>query len=173
MDLSGSLGLHSKPVQSDGTDASFGDESPDRLEVVRSRTSLEPVVEVEAAALPSCLDPGSPTLGAAAQEEERCPAGIIGSSPASYFKSAGPKVIRCFQVASDSLSSLGRADSVPACLASAFDLRGRRTCSPLCSRICEPLGNRRKVPAVLHALRGRTALNTHRRLLHRCSTVAR
>lgn len=146
MGLSGSAGLRGKPcsVEPSGTGVSVGDESSDLVEVVRhhrSGTSLEPVVEVEVTALPSCLEPGSRALGATAQEEGRCPAEIIGSSPASYFKSAGPKVIRCFQVASDSLSSLGHADSVPACSASALQFRGCRTCSPLCSSICESLGN--------------------------------
>lgn len=147
MGLSGSPGLgvslpsEPRSVESGGTGASVGEESPDRVEVVHSGTSLEPVVEVEAAPLPSCLDPGSRALGDAPQEEARRPAGIIGSSPASYFKSDGPKVIRCFQVASDSLPSLGRADSVPACSVSAFDFRGCRTCSPLCSSVGKSLGN--------------------------------
>lgn len=98
MGLSGSAALHRKlhSIQSGGTGASIGDESPERVDVALSGSS---VVEVEAAAPPCCLDPGSRALGATAQEEE-CSAGIIGSSPASYFKSAGPKVIRCFQVAS-------------------------------------------------------------------------
>ncbi|XP_076016727.1 uncharacterized protein LOC143008737 isoform X3 [Genypterus blacodes] len=70
-------------------------------------TSFVAVVEVEEAQVPSTHDPSSNALEETqlkdAQEEEASHPGleylgmIVGSSPASYFTSGGPSVIRCFQ----------------------------------------------------------------------------
>lgn len=95
-----------------GAGASVEEGSRDQVEVVDSETSPVPVVEVEMAQRPPSLDPGSRALGDTPKEEASypkvsdCSGRIMGSSPASYFKSDGPKVIRCFQVASDSVLSV-------------------------------------------------------------------
>lgn len=99
-------------AESHGTGASVERESRDQVEVVDSETSPVPVVKVEMAQRPPSLDPSSRALGDMLKEEASypkvsdCSGRIIGSSPASYFKSDGPKVIRCFQVASDSVLSV-------------------------------------------------------------------
>lgn len=99
-------------AESHGTGASVEEESRDQVEVVDSKTSPVPVVQVEMAQRPPSLDPSSRALGDTLKEEASypqvsdCSGRIIGSSPASYFKSDGPKVIRCFQVASDSALSV-------------------------------------------------------------------
>lgn len=74
-------------------------------DVVVSKTLLVPVVEVERAQLPP-----SPHAGCRALDETQRDGGsypevsegsgrIIGPSSAAYFRSDGPRVIRCFQVA--------------------------------------------------------------------------
>lgn len=86
--------------------APLAEESRDQEEVVGSRTLLVPVVEVERAQLPPSPQPGCRALdepqrdrGSSPEVSERS-GRIIGPSPAAYFKSDGPRVIRCFQVAS-------------------------------------------------------------------------
>lgn len=88
--------------------APHAEESRDQEEVVGSRTLLVPVVEVEQAQaqLPPSPQPGCRALdetqrdrGSSPEVSERS-GRIIGPSPAAYFKSDGPRVIRCFQVAS-------------------------------------------------------------------------
>ncbi|XP_029307448.1 uncharacterized protein LOC115021278 isoform X4 [Cottoperca gobio] len=77
--------------------------SCDQEEVVVYETSLVPVVEVEKAQLPPSLDPCCKALDGIQEEEESCPevsecsGKIVGSSPAPYFRSDGPQVVRCFQ----------------------------------------------------------------------------
>ncbi|CAG12036.1 unnamed protein product, partial [Tetraodon nigroviridis] len=74
-----------------------------REEVVVSRTSLVPVVEVERAQLPPSPHPGCRALDEAQMNGGPCPevsegsGRIIGPSSAAYFRSDGPQVIRCFQ----------------------------------------------------------------------------
>lgn len=89
---------HSAPVE---------EESCDQEEVVVCDVTSVPVVEVEMAQLPPSFDPSCKALEDIWEEEEEegsCPGvsegRIVGSSPASYFWSDGPQVIRCFQVAS-------------------------------------------------------------------------
>lgn len=101
---------------------------PDRLQdaaelcdqdvVVVYETSLVPVVEVEMTQLPSflperpcpCKDLDAAQLKEDLEYQESCPGEadcsetVAGSSPVSYFRTVGPKVIRCFQVASCLLS---------------------------------------------------------------------
>ncbi len=82
------------------------EESCDEEEVVVFETSLVPIVEVEMAQLLPSPHPCSRALDETLEEEDsgpevsECSGMIIGSSPASYFRSDGPQVIRCFQVAS-------------------------------------------------------------------------
>lgn len=87
--------------------APLEEDSCDQDEVVVFDTSLLPVVEVEMAQLPPSLQPCRTTLDEIPEKEEEscaevseCAGGVAGSSPASYFWSDGPRVIRCFQVAS-------------------------------------------------------------------------
>lgn len=74
-------------------------------EVVVSKTLLVPLVEAERAQLPPSPQPGRRALDEAQRNRGPCPevsegsGRIIGPSPAAYFKSDGPRVIRCFQVA--------------------------------------------------------------------------
>lgn len=88
---------HSSPVE---------EESCDQDMVVVFETNLVPVVEVEVAQLPHSFDSSRKALDETQEEEGSCPGvsecsgRIVGSSPASYFWSDGPQVIRCFQVAS-------------------------------------------------------------------------
>lgn len=82
------------------------EESFDQEEVVVFETSLVPIVEVEMAQLPPSPDPCCRALDETLEEEGSYPevsdrsGMIVGSSSASYFRSDGPQVIRCFQVAS-------------------------------------------------------------------------
>lgn len=86
--------------------APLEEESCDQEEVVVFETSLVPIVEVEMAQLHPSLAPCCKVLDEILEEEEsdpevsECSGRIVGSSPASYFRSDGPQVIRCFQVAS-------------------------------------------------------------------------
>nr|XP_046256671.1 uncharacterized protein LOC124065372 isoform X14 [Scatophagus argus] len=79
------------------------EEACDQEELVVFETSRVPIVEVEMAQLPPSLDPCCRALDETLQEEGSCPevsecsGKIVGSSPASYFRSDGPQVIRCFQ----------------------------------------------------------------------------
>lgn len=92
-----SVEAHGAPVE---------EESCDQDEVVVFETSLVPIVEVEMAQLPPSPDPCCRALDETLEEEgsypevSECSGTIAGSSPASYFRSDGPQVIRCFQVAS-------------------------------------------------------------------------
>lgn len=88
-----------------GVGAPVQEESCDQEEVVVLETSLAPILEVEMAHLPPSVGPSYRALDETLGEEgsyaavSECSEKIIGSSPASYFKSDGPRVIRCFQVA--------------------------------------------------------------------------
>lgn len=94
----------SEPDSVEANDAPI-EESCDRDEVVVFETSLVPIVEVEMAQLPPSLEPRCKALDELQEEEgsypgaSECSGRIVGSSPASYFRSNGPQVIRCFQVA--------------------------------------------------------------------------
>lgn len=74
-------------------------------EGVVSKTSLVPVVEVERAQLPPSPHPGCSALDESQRDGGSDPqvsegsGRIIAPSSAAYFKSEGPQVIRCFQVA--------------------------------------------------------------------------
>lgn len=74
-------------------------------EVVVSQTLLVPVVEVERAQLPPSPHPGRSALderqrdGGSDPQVSEGSGRIIAPSAAAYFKSEGPQVIRCFQVA--------------------------------------------------------------------------
>lgn len=98
--------------------APVDEESCDQEEVVVLETSLVPILEVEMVQLPPSVDPSCRALDETLGEEgsypevSECSEKIIGSSSASYFKSDGLRVIRCFQVAS--WPPLGDADSVSA-----------------------------------------------------------
>ncbi|XP_026148920.1 uncharacterized protein LOC113122119 isoform X2 [Mastacembelus armatus] len=77
--------------------------SCDQEEVVLFENSLVPIVEVEVAQLPLSSDPSCKALDETQEEEgshpgvSECSGSITGASPASYFRSDGPQVIRCFQ----------------------------------------------------------------------------
>lgn len=92
-------------VEARGAGAPVEEGSCDQEAVVVLETSLVPIIEVEIAQLPPSPDPSCRALGETLGEEEshpevsECSGRIIGSSPASYFESDGPQVIRCFQVA--------------------------------------------------------------------------
>ncbi|XP_062254580.1 uncharacterized protein LOC133964485 isoform X4 [Platichthys flesus] len=79
------------------------EDSCDQDGVVVFETSLVPILEEETAQLPASLEPGCKALDETQEEEGSCPAvsqrarRIVGSAPASYFRSHGPQVIRCFQ----------------------------------------------------------------------------
>lgn len=97
----------SEPDGVEAHGAPVEEQSCDREEVVVLDTSLVPVVEVEMAQLPPSFDPCFKALdGIQEEEEESCPelserpGEIVGSSPAAYFRSDVPQVVRCFQVAS-------------------------------------------------------------------------
>lgn len=74
-------------------------------EGVASQTMLVPVMEVERAQLPPSPHPGSRALaethrdGGSYAKVSEGSGRIMGPSSAAYFKSDGPQVIRCFQVA--------------------------------------------------------------------------
>ncbi|XP_062278616.1 uncharacterized protein LOC133983526 isoform X4 [Scomber scombrus] len=71
--------------------------------VVVFETSLVPIVEVEMAQPPPSISLSSKDLDEIQEEEGSYPGvsegsgRIVGCSPASYFRSDGPQVIRCFQ----------------------------------------------------------------------------
>lgn len=96
----------SEPDSVEAPGAPLEEESCDQEEVVVFETSLVPIVEVEMAQLPPPFDPCCRALDGIQEEEESYPDAsegsgkIVGSSPASYFRSDGPQVVRCFQVAS-------------------------------------------------------------------------
>ncbi|XP_053287728.1 uncharacterized protein LOC128448899 isoform X3 [Pleuronectes platessa] len=89
-----SVEAHGAPVEED---------SCDQDGVVVFETSLGPILEEETAQLPAFLEPGCKALDETQEEGGSCPAvseragRIVGSAPASYFRSQGPQVIRCFQ----------------------------------------------------------------------------
>lgn len=95
----------SEPDSVEAHGAPLEEESCDQEEVIVFETSLVPIVEVEMAQLPPSLNPRRKALETL-EEEGSDPevsefsGRIVGSSPASYFRSDGPQVIRCFQVAS-------------------------------------------------------------------------
>lgn len=96
----------SEPDRVEAHGAPLEDESCDQEGVVVFETSLVPIVEVEMAQLPPSIDPRCKVLDEIPEEEgsdpevSECSGRIVGASPASYFRSDGPQVIRCFQVAS-------------------------------------------------------------------------
>ncbi|KAM7420588.1 hypothetical protein PAMA_015018 [Pampus argenteus] len=91
---SNSVEAHDVPVE---------ESSYDQEDIVVFETSLVPIVEVEMAQLPPSFDLSSKALEEIQEEEGsyprvlECSGRIVGSSPASYFRSDGPRVIRCFQ----------------------------------------------------------------------------
>nr|XP_033496144.1 uncharacterized protein LOC117265653 isoform X2 [Epinephelus lanceolatus] len=93
----------SEPDSVEAPGAPLEEESCDQEEVVVFETSLVPIVEVEMAQLPPPFDPCCRALDGIQEEEESYPDAsegsgkIVGSSPASYFRSDGPQVVRCFQ----------------------------------------------------------------------------
>ncbi|XP_018543491.2 uncharacterized protein LOC108890900 isoform X4 [Lates calcarifer] len=88
------VAAHGAPVE---------EESCDQDGVVVFETSLVPIVEVEMAQLPPSPEPYCKALDETQEEDGSYPGvsersrRIAGSSPASYFRSDGPQVIRCFQ----------------------------------------------------------------------------
>ncbi|XP_051813077.1 uncharacterized protein LOC110969054 isoform X3 [Acanthochromis polyacanthus] len=110
-ETSSSLGFAGKPSSTvspeselDGVEAHSApveEEWRDQEEVVVSDATSVPVVEVELAQLPPSFGPSCKALDSIREEEGSCPGvsegRIVGSSPASYFWSDGPQVIRCFQ----------------------------------------------------------------------------
>lgn len=95
----------SEPDSVEANDGPIEEESCDQDEFVVFETSLVPIVEVEMAQLPPSLEHHCKALDELQEEEgsypgaSECSGRIVGSSPASYFRSNGPQVIRCFQVA--------------------------------------------------------------------------
>ncbi|XP_039973220.1 uncharacterized protein LOC120783904 isoform X3 [Xiphias gladius] len=93
----------SEPDSVEAHGAPVEEESCDQDEVVVFETSLVPIVEVEMAQLPPSLEPHCKALDETQEEGGsypgvlECSGRIVGSSPASYFRSDGPQVIRCFQ----------------------------------------------------------------------------
>ncbi|XP_029927918.1 titin-like isoform X2 [Myripristis murdjan] len=97
----------SEPDSVEAHDGPDVGESCDQEESIVSETSLVPIVEVEMAKMPPSHHPCSLAVDETQlkeeQEEEASYPGleysgtIVGSSPASYFMSGGPHVIRCFQ----------------------------------------------------------------------------
>ncbi|XP_035768188.1 uncharacterized protein LOC102777766 isoform X4 [Neolamprologus brichardi] len=97
------LPIKSEPESVEVHRATVEKESRDQEEVVVFETNLVPIVEVEMAQLPPSFDPSCNALEVIPEEEGSCPGvsddsgRIAGSSPASYFWSDGPQVMRCFQ----------------------------------------------------------------------------
>lgn len=95
----------SEPDSVEAHGAPVEEESCDRDEVVVFETSLVPVVE-EMAQLAASLKPCCKALDETQEEEGSYPGvssysgRIVGSSLASCFRSDGPQVMHCFQVAS-------------------------------------------------------------------------
>ncbi|XP_026226577.1 uncharacterized protein LOC113169408 isoform X3 [Anabas testudineus] len=93
----------SEPDSIEANSAPVEEESFDHDEFVVFETSVVPVVEVEMAQLPPSFHPSCKALDVIQEEEgshprvSECCGRIAGSSPASYFRSDGPQVIRCFQ----------------------------------------------------------------------------
>ncbi|XP_042281134.1 titin-like isoform X2 [Thunnus maccoyii] len=93
----------SEPDSVEAHDVPVEEDSCDQEEVVVFETSLVPIVEVEMAQLPPSLDLSGKDLDEIQEEEAsypgvlECSGRIVGCSPASYFMSDGPQVIRCFQ----------------------------------------------------------------------------
>ncbi|XP_045901680.1 uncharacterized protein LOC123968783 isoform X1 [Micropterus dolomieu] len=93
----------SEPDSVEAHSALVEEKSSDQEEVVVFETTLVPSVEVETAQLSPSLDPCCKALDETLEEEgsypgvSECSGRIVGSSPASYFRSDGPQVIRCFQ----------------------------------------------------------------------------
>lgn len=97
----------SEPDSLETPGAPVEEESCDQEEVVVFETLLVPVVEGEMAQLPPSFEPTCKALDETQRKEgssypgvSECSGTVVGSSPASYFWSDGPQVIRCFQVAS-------------------------------------------------------------------------
>ncbi|XP_042345174.1 uncharacterized protein LOC121945189 isoform X7 [Plectropomus leopardus] len=97
------LSHKSEPDCVEAPGAPAEEESCDQDEVVVFETSLVPIVEVEMAQLPPSPGLSPKVLDGIQEEEGSCPelsehsGKIFGSSPASYFRSDGPQVVRCFQ----------------------------------------------------------------------------
>ncbi|XP_028280977.1 uncharacterized protein LOC114448296 isoform X4 [Parambassis ranga] len=94
----------SEPDSLETPGAPVEEESCDQEEVVVFETLLVPVVEGEMAQLPPSFEPTCKALDETQKEEgssypgvSECSGTVVGSSPASYFWSDGPQVIRCFQ----------------------------------------------------------------------------
>ncbi|XP_075964987.1 uncharacterized protein LOC142969175 isoform X5 [Anarhichas minor] len=99
-------GMPSPTVSHDSEpeDARVEEGSCDQEEVVVFETSSVPAVEVETAQLPASLGRCRKALDGTREEEEGSypevsvrSGKIVGSSPASCFRSDGPQVVRCFQ----------------------------------------------------------------------------
>ncbi|KAK9513643.1 hypothetical protein VZT92_027159 [Zoarces viviparus] len=90
---------------SEAEDARVEEESCDQEEVVVFETSSVPAVEVETAQLPTSLGRCREALDGTREEEEEGSGPevsvrsgkLVGSSPASCFRSDGHQVVRCFQ----------------------------------------------------------------------------
>ncbi|XP_042079715.1 band 4.1-like protein 2 isoform X10 [Haplochromis burtoni] len=97
------LPIKSEPESVEVHSATVEKELRDQEEVVVFETNLVPIVEVEMAQLPPSFDPSCNALEVIPEQEGSCPGvsadsgRIAGSSPASYFWSDGPQVMRCFQ----------------------------------------------------------------------------
>ena len=104
----------SEPDGDEAHGAPVEEESSDEEGVVDFDTSSVPVVEGAMAQLPPCCRAleGIQEEEGSSPEASECSGNIVGSSPASYFRSDGPQVVRCFQVASR--PPRGDADSVSA-----------------------------------------------------------
>lgn len=96
----------SEPDSVEARGVPLEEESHDKEVVVVFETSLVPIIEGEMAQLPPSFDPCCKALERILEEEGSCPevskssGKIVGRSPASCFRSDGPQVVRCFQVAS-------------------------------------------------------------------------
>ncbi|KAM4581075.1 uncharacterized protein PAE49_005741 isoform 3-T4 [Odontesthes bonariensis] len=92
-----------EPDSPDAFSAPVGELSCGQEEVVVFETLSVPVLEVEKARLAPSFEPSRKALDVIQEENESCPGEaehsgrIVGSSPASCFRSEGPQVIRCFQ----------------------------------------------------------------------------
>ncbi|XP_061572601.1 uncharacterized protein LOC133429235 isoform X5 [Cololabis saira] len=92
-----------EPGSSEALSVPAEEDSSDQEEVVVFETLMVPVVEVEMAQLVPSFEPSCRALDEIQEEEGSCPEvsefseRILGSSPASYFWSDGPQVVRCSQ----------------------------------------------------------------------------
>ncbi|XP_041648442.1 uncharacterized protein LOC121513033 isoform X2 [Cheilinus undulatus] len=97
------LSHQSDPNSAELLGASAEEESCDQEEFVVFETSLLPIVEVEMVQLPPSPDPCCRALDETREEDgsnTEAPEDfgrIVGSSQASYFRSDGPQVVRCFK----------------------------------------------------------------------------